>query len=63
MATLKTIYKVYEDNKGNRWKVEKVRIATYRGHMSYWLCECFDNGKSFREDKLPNVLAKLKYKR
>ncbi len=51
-------YRVYIDNLGNRWMVTQMKFQDTS--RKYWLCECMDSQKSFREDTISNVLINLK---
>lgn len=50
---------IYLDPLGNEWVLEKVCLPKRKGEYSFWIAECEELRKSFRENLKRSVLKQI----
>lgn len=59
MKKIKTVY-YYEDSFGNEWLVYQETLPKKKGEFNYWIGECADLRKSFREQWKKDIMHKIR---
>lgn len=57
---MKVLKVIYEDGKGRTWNFEKCSVPTTKGSYRFWIAECSEISKSFREEKKRDLIKRIK---